>query len=306
MSDKKKKIKTAILSLLLFVLLFTAGCGKTLPEKVPDLRDDVSEYVAENIAKEPVAGENDMAVFNLLKSSSAPSEDYREKYLKSAEQFALELKDAKTINYETLAFTAMAVKEAGGNPEDLKGINLMDYLGDLKALRKAGYEAECYGIIAMKYCNKETKTLYKYDEDILNFMLSGDDYEGSLNEAEFRGLTLLAMSYYQTLPDVIVAIDGTLNMLKELQNEDGGFGDAVTDATVAAGLASISTDSYEFRKDDEGENLLSSLISYMDKDGFKKNMDGEIDEEATVKALTVLNMYKYKIVDEINFLLPGK
>ncbi len=304
MFNPKKKTKAVIVSLLIMVLLFTTGCGKSLPEKVPDLRDSSTEYVLNEIAAEPVAGEDDMAVFNLLKSKSEPDKAYRKDYLKSAEKFASELKEQKDISYRNVAFTAMTVKEAGGDPRDVKGVNLMEYLNDFDRVRGAGPEAECYAIIGMKYCGEETESLYKYDEDILNIMISGNEYKGKLNEAEFRGLTLIAMSYYQTLPEVAVGIDGTLNRLRELQKEDGGFGNCKVDATVAAGLAAISVDSYEFKQNEESGDLLTSLMSYREKDGFKNKKDRGINEDATVRALTVLNMYTYKVVDEKNFLVP--
>ena len=301
---KKKKGKAAIVSLLITALLFTAACGKTLPEKVPDLRDDTADYVGKVIAETPEAGKNDLAVFNLLKTGSAPEENYGSKYLKSAETFAEGLKAQKNYDYETLAFAAMAVKEAGGDPRNIKGVNLMDYLGDLRKVKKAGPEAECYAVIGMKYCNEERKALYKYDENILKLMEPESQWKGMENEAELRGLSLLAMSYYRTLPEVTVGIDGTLSRLRELQNEEGGFGSCTADAVVASGLAALSIDPHEFKKNEDSGDLLTSLLSYREKDGFRNTPDGDIDEEATVKAFTVLNQYKYKVEDQKNFFVP--
>ena len=300
----KTKSKKTVILLFILVLLFTAGCGKTLPEKVPDLRDDTADYVGKVIAETPEAGKNDMAVFNLLKSDSAPAENYSREYLESAENFAESLKEEKNYDYETLAFAAMAVKEAGGDPRNIKGVNLVDYLGDVRKVKKAGPEAECYAVIGMRYCSEETKSLYKYDEDILKCMEPESEYKGRENEAELRGLSLLAMSSYQALPEVTVGIDGTLGRLRELQNEEGGFGSCIADASVAAGLAALSIDPHEFKKNEDSGDLLTSLVSYREKGGFRNTPDGNIDEEATVRAFTVLNQYKCRTADEKNFLVP--
>lgn len=301
----KKKTRISIVSLLLIAVLILTGCGQTIEEKVPKLRDQTANHVYESIEK-PKAGKlpDDGAVFNLKKSGAKVDKDYYDAYRKSAAKYAAKLKEGKEkIDYRALGEAAMAVKELGGDPKNVDGVNLIDYLNDQEAVKAAGLPAECYAAIALNYCKEDSESLHNYDQDVMDSIEYGKKYEGKMNEAEYNGLALMTLSYYKTMSMVAVAIDGSLNRLKDLQDKDGGFGSCQADATVACGLACVGVDPSTFKKDDDSKDLMTSLLSYETDGGFANKAKGKVDERATVLAFTALNMYSYRI-DEKNYLMP--
>ena len=228
------------------------------------------------------------------------------------------VKDISNTDMEKLI---MGLTASGYTPYNVQGYNLVSELFN-RDINSFLINDAVFGIFAYNYAN--IKEDYKVTKDklssiILKSMLSyekdgnkmvGWTYYGDKIDPDMTGAAINALSeFYNTKPEVKIAIDAAVKTLSILQNESGysvsqyGLASETT-AFVILGLSSVGINP-------EGEtftkikgDLVSALLSFKSKEGGFKHLveDATLNYTSTEQGLRALIAIKeYKTSGKYNF-----
>ena len=306
--------KNQIISLLLTILLVLglAGCGQTQKAEPVEL-DAVLQETAEMLIEanpNPGCGSigGEWSVFALSRwGGGIPEGAWFDTYYANLEEYVKECEgvlDAR--KYTEYSRVILALTALGKDPANVAGYNLLEPLADFDATIFQGINGPAYALLALDSGNYDIPavkgdgtqaTRDMYVDYILSKEIQGGGWSLSgagAAEADLTAMALQALAKYQSREDVQAAVERGVNVLAEMQSEDGGyesFGAASSESFAQAILAlselGIPMDDERFVKD--GKTLVDRLLEYRaDDGGFKHTLDGGSDMLATEQAFYAL------------------
>lgn len=288
------------------ITLLLSGCGKSglsLEEAI----EKTAAYELETVPRADygtLGGE--WTVIALARSDAEVEDSYWEIYEANLEKA---VKEAKGVldekRYTEYSRVILALRALGGNPADVGGYDLTVPLEDFDSVVEQGLNGAVYALLALDADGEAPDTELK--EQYLTYILDAEKPGGgfSLSEkseeaaADMTAMTLQCLAPYKERADVQEAIDRGVDVLAELQEEEGGYlsyGEFSCESLAQTMLA-LSTlgidcnEEEEFQRD--GKGLYDSLMEFYRKDGgFSHTKEGESDPMATDQALCALAAYK--------------
>ena len=272
--------------LLFFLLILTLLSVSVSAANTDEVTALTAAFTAE-ASPEPAPGVagGEWAVLGLARSGCG-SEDYFEKYIKNA---AAEIKEKKGILSERknteYSKTVLALGALGVNPENIEGYNLVKPLYDFESTVFQGINGAIWALIALEsrdFSIDASDAKEQYVKHILKNKLEGGGWsmmsDGAV-EADITAMALTALRPFRNLPEVSAAVDEALEVLSEIQHENGSFESVGTEnaescAQVLTAISElgISLDDSRFVKN--GNSVYDALMSFALDDGSFEHIHG--------------------------------
>ncbi|MCT4592885.1 MAG: terpene cyclase/mutase family protein, partial [Anaeromicrobium sp.] len=300
----------------------------TVAEQVYTAINKTAAYQIEN-TNDPGIGTigGDWTVFSLARANYQVPENYYENYYskvlhKAKAEHAKQGNrwDNKVTDVERVAIGLTAI---GRNPENVDGINLLDYIwnkgGNFPNIKpdgvlghRQGANELVFALLALdtkNYKQSDNATITR--DEIINRILNEYQLESGgfgLNDKTTMSLDITGMAiqalapYYDKKPEVKIAIDKAITVLSNKQGSDGkyliNFGEnkaktleSIAQAIVA--LTAMDIDPHTDKRFVKNENsLITALLTFYDENGgFKHIVGGKINPIATDQGLYALVAY---------------
>jgi prenyltransferase beta subunit len=200
---------------------------------------------------------------------------------------------------------ALAVKAAGGNPENVAGYNLIADIASNDSLTAQGVNGAIYALMAL---NSGTYTVpadapwtaTKLVDWLLAHKNADDGWSlaGSGNSnVDITAAALISLAPYTARTDVRQAADAAVRWLSAHQLNNGGFNDmgenSESTAQTIIALSALGIDAGQGNFAKVNGNLLSYLFTYRQADGGFAHLSGaRTDAAATQQALMALAAYR--------------
>ncbi len=295
-------MRKSLLSVFLIIILITSSVmaeNYNLDAVITETANCIQATV-----KEPQVGSvgGEWAIIGLARSEMDITKEYFEKYYQTVENYVKErngvLHNRKYTEYSRVILALTAI---GKNPQNVSGYNLLIPLGDFEKTVWQGINGPVWALIALdsrNYSipeNKDAKvqaTREMYIDYILKHQNSDGGWslsENMASEIDVTAMVLQALSNYRHMENVGEAVEKTLIMLQNSQNENGGFSasgsaSCESSAQVLTALCMLGIDynSPEFTKN--GKTVLDDILSYYTGRGFRHIKSGEENQMATEQA----------------------
>ncbi len=222
----------------------------------------------------------------------------------NGQSYAHTLLQANPSSVTDIARTILGILSAGYNPADFNGKNYIHELGqkDIHVVNGAIFE-----LIALDAAGVEPDFQSQYTKDeLIQYILTHDRFGKGWNfnqdaerpDPDLTSMALIALAPYKDRADVSPVISQAVEALAELQQEDGGYRESVTNrlnsqsvAQVIQAFTALGIDPQgpAFTKTN-GQNPVTNLLSYQLADGAFGNVeeDGHSNAMATEQALNAL------------------
>ncbi len=304
---KFNKINKITAIILVLAFLYSAfGCtalkeDKAKPEVKPDEKLISCINYLYSIDKKPTDYRSEYD-WNVMLLSYKQSEfeniyaEYCNNHIENLKEHLAEnegkIDDDRPTNY---AKTAIMLKQAGYDPTDFYGYNLLLPLDDDEEVVQQGLNAETYALIASNYCGYKLENEELYYYDLLNHITDREDYEED-EIIDYEAMAIYALSYYTYMPDTLVGIDIAFERMADVQEDDGSFSNAESTAQLIIALSSLGIDVTEYElfiKD--GNSLMDGLLGYSYEDGFmhvksKEKIDGIATQQGALALVSQENL----------------
>lgn len=200
-----------------------------------------------------------------------------------------------------LARTALAYSAAGGNINNIAGIDLFPFL-----MNHAGIDSEGAAAVAAAYITSRnsvpisTERTNRYPDMLYYQLVDMQLADGSWplagqkqGDPVVTAAVLTALATDAGEEQTTQPIQKALQWLKGKQQQDGGFdGKTATTAQVIISLSSLGVDAASFTQEG-GASLLEHLMKRnLPSGGFAQTAGGGMDSPATVQAYLALTSYK--------------
>lgn len=200
-----------------------------------------------------------------------------------------------------LSRTGLSYGAAGGNTNNIAGIDLFPLLMNHSGMEKEGAEGITSAYILSNNMLYPSANRPNYYPDMLFYMLlkqqsadgSWPDADSGQASVAVTAQVLTAVAPSRTNEEAVAQIPRALQWLREQQQQDGGFGGSTADtARVVIALSALEIDAASFKQPD-GVSPLDYLLSRsLPGGGFAQTAGGTVDTGATVQAYLALTAYK--------------
>lgn len=287
-------------------VILLAGCSK----KQPSLQETVQktvQYQMETVPRpESASIGGEWTVISLMRSGEEIPDSYGEIYLSNLKK---RLKENEGIlserKYTEYARAALATAALGENPGFIEGYDLLEPLTDLEKVTKQGINGAVFALLALDTVDndaydevKEALTGWILECELPDGGFTLDTTEKEQADADITAMVLQALAPYQEQEVISAVIDRGVEVLSDMQSEDGtyaSFGETncETAAQVLIALSSLGINGQQDERFVKGETgVYDALMGFYDgKGGFSHVSGGETDAMATDQALCGLDAY---------------
>ncbi len=307
----KKTTIRIISTVLVFILILSiAGCGK---RKSDDPYEEAAFRAVDWIYGDAgaVYGANWLCVAMGAWENMAPKDNWQKGFAESVAETAAEcdgIFGAKKLTDQ--AKVIIGVTAAGRDASDFEGYDLTLPLADYETAMLQGINGAVWSLIALDFGGYDmpdnpdvpvqaTKDMYV--DYILSRQLPDGGFAFAANavqgDPDMTGMVLIALANYTDREDVAKAVDGALNCLSGLQNEDGGytsygFETAESCAQVVLALLSLGIPLDDARFVKNGRTVMDKLMEYCNEDGGFAHYLGDVTNGvATEQAMIAIISY---------------
>ena len=288
----------AVLAIVMAVLMMFASCGSSGSD-AGAMRDKTAKALYSQVQEAQTgAVGGDWTVIALSKSGVETEKDYYDRYYDSVCDYVSSVKgDLSSTKYTENARLSIALSCIGRDPEDTAGYDLMKPAKDLDFVKKQGINGPVFALIAANMNGYEPMLdkADKYIDYILSQEISGGGFslEGPKGSPyiDITAMTVQALSYYKDDAKVKKVIDRAVDIMADLQQEDGGYDSSESISQTIIALTAAGVDPMtDQRFITEDKTLLDALAGYMtDNDMFAHEEGSDSDMMATEQALCALD-----------------
>ena len=241
--------------------------------------DDTAKYLINTVDSPNVASVGgEWTIIGLCASGLEIDSSYYDKYYANLLGY-VKAKDGvlHSRKYTEYSRVVLALTAMGRDPRNVGGYNLLAPLYDYDKVIWQGINGPIWALIALDSGNYEAREIRdKYIARILESEKQNGGWALSESEesadADVTAMALIALSKYQSRPEVNPAIERAIKVLSLMQNENGGYSSYNTEASestaqVLTALAAlkISCDDPRFVKN--GKTLIENICSFKKEDG---------------------------------------
>ena len=298
-----KRLFAIILAILLLVTV-PLSASAVEAEDIRTAFEATGDYMAS--LGDPTAGSTggEWMVLGFARSGR----DVADSYYESVVAYVNEKIDSNSRLHATKCTTncrfIVALTAIGKDPANVSGHNLLAGLGDMNYIRKVGVSGVIWTLIAFD-CGGYTMPGGITREALVDAMLeyktknggwanSGDDPDPDVTAMALQALA----PYYKTSAQVKAAVDEAVQLLSDMQDENGNFvgkygvsSESISQVIVA--LASLGIDPHtDPRFVKNGVSAVDGLLSYfVEGGGFKHIHTAKRDGMATEQGYYALTAY---------------
>lgn len=313
-----KRLLAILLALLLAVPL--TGCVDSQPEETapqttatqeaaaPDEKLHLTAQWLLETVPEPGYGSvgGEWMILGLARSGETVPGGFYDNYFQRVAAYTAEksgvLHEKKYTEYSR---TILAVTAIGEDPRDVGGYDLLQPLANFDKTVFQGLNGPIFALLALDSgdytlpeaeSGKTRASREMYVDYIVNAQCDGGGWSltGGEADVDITAMALQALAKYQDRQDVAQATQRALDMLSQLQTEDGGFQayDAESSETISQVLLALTELGIQPEDDrfvKNGKTLEDRLLEFRLEDGsFRHILEGEADLMATEQAFYAL------------------
>lgn len=213
--------------MMVVLLLSVAGCGNE--NSVNSVCKETAENLMEQVNEPSVSSMGgEWTVIGLARSGAEVEEGYFDTYY---DNVRLTAKNTQGVlddtRYTEYARVSIALAAIGKDPRDVEGYDLLAPLDDYKAVTAQGINGSAYALIAADVNDYTLKNEKKYIRHILSQELKNGgfsyDSKAETASADMTAIALQALAIYQDQQEVKVVADRAVDVLADLQNQEGYF-----------------------------------------------------------------------------------
>lgn len=226
--------------------------------------------------------------------------DVSETYIKDMEN---DLKEKEGVYRSVLDYAKliMVLKEAGKDPSNFAGYDLLTSLANFKDIDRTGINGIIFSIFALHGQSLKKDLVWDLDKlasKLLEYQNPDGGFplvKGWASDADLTALAVSALAYCGSSKKVIDGKNAALNNLSKLIDDDGliyfqgsDSSENLSQMIISLVMSDISLDDVRFVR--KGKTLYDTLIEvYMTKDyKFKHNKDGPANNMASEQAYLAL------------------
>lgn len=298
---------------ILCCLVMLNGCSKKQP-KLSEVVQKTVEYQLKTVERPQSASiGGEWTVISVLRSGEKIPDSYGEIYLSNLKK---RLKEEEGVLSETkyteYARAVLALAALGQDPQDVDGYDLLAPLLDLEGVTKQGINGAAFALQALDAAAPEIAANTSDSEpigiakaELLQWILERELPNGGFTlkeeetehaDADITAMVLQALAPYQEQETIAEVIDRAVNVLADMQCEDGmyeswGEKNCETAAQVVIALSALGIDCESDARFIKGENnLYEVLLKFYDGNGGFAHVQGkDADPMATDQALCALD-----------------
>ncbi|WP_165452710.1 S-layer homology domain-containing protein [Paenibacillus thalictri] len=206
-------------------------------------------------------------------------------------------------DYERMA---LGVKAAGGNPQNIAGIDLIEKIYNNDRMTAQGVNGPIFAVMTLQNGRYAVPASAKWSLDsLIKWVVERQNADGSWSldtgdepNVDLTGMALIALSGLQDRPEVKAAANKALAWLSAQQTETGGFKLVGLENSESAAWALMAGTAYgipaaDARFTKSGGNTLTHLLGYQQADGGFAHTKGDPSGDIpTEQALLALAMYQ--------------
>ncbi len=277
---------------LVLLALFLTGCAG--PTAVDTALEELNEYYAD----QPLAANEYLRSLAWAKSGAGYSGWQADCYTAAEETLRAcdgVLSNTKSTEYSAMILTLTA---AGYDARNVAGYDLTEALFDTGFVTKQGINGAIFALLALDsgaYPSPDGLRDALVDA-ILSRQLpdGGFAFSGERADPDMTAMALSALAAYTDRADAAAAVEQALDVLSNLQGENGGFAsygekNAESCAQVILALTALGLSPTDERFVKNGVSALDAALAYRLEDGsFSHLPDGETDAMATMQCYAAL------------------
>lgn len=293
---------------LLCCLLMLDGCSKKQPE-LSEVIQKTTAYQLKTVERpESASIGGEWTVISVLRSGEEIPDSYGEIYLSNLKKRLKEQDGVlSTTKYTEYARAVLALVELGEDPRDVDGYDLLTPLTDLEHVTKQGINGAVFALMALDAAAPEIAANVK--AELIQWILARELPNGGFTlieeetehaDADITAMVLQALAPYQEQEQIAEVIDRAVNILADMQCEDGmyesmGEKNCETAAQVMLALSVLGIDcEKDVRFIKEETNLYGVLMKFYDGNGgFAHVQEQAADAMATDQALCALAAFQH-------------
>ena len=277
-----------LVSIFLTLIIVFGTCITPLAMQKTSIDQAVSSaaaYIYKTVA-EPIVSSvgGEWTVLGLARSNADIDNKYFEKYYGNVQNY-VQSKDGilHARKYTEYSRVVIALTAIGKNPEDVAGYNLVAPLFDYDKTIWQGINGPVWALIALDSGSYGTEEIReKYIARILECEKANGGWALSDSqqnaEPDITAMALIALSRYKDRQDIREAIDRAVNMLSDMQNENGGYlaynkEASESTAQVLTALSALQISYKDARFVKNGNTLIDNIYSFRQKDGSFSHTD---------------------------------
>lgn len=273
------------------------------------------KWISENVSNPIVSSiGGEWAVLGLARAGYDVPENYYSKYV---ENVVKELKEKNGVlderKYTEYSRVILALTAIGEDVTNVGGYNLLEKLSDYTNICKQGINGPIWALIALDSHDYEIPAVAEGGtqttrENLIQTILDkklatgGWTLVGEKADADMTAMAIQALApYYDSNEDVKAAVDEAVELLSEMQNEDGSFSssgagsgpNAESTAQVIVALTALGIDPHTDERfvKTNGSALDALCTFYVEGGGFKHIESGNRDGMATEQGYYALVAY---------------
>ena len=262
-------------------------------------RDSAAQWLMEHQEGDYVYG-SEWEIFTLTRSGRPLSEDQISTYLDSVE--ATYKGETKPIDRKptTQARVTLALTVLGQNAADFRGLDFISMLTGNPDMG-VGSNEPAWTLIALDSMGYQVPqgaewTREALIDEVLGYQTPNKGFglfNNKQSNVDMTGMVLQALAPYYLKGEakVVEAVDGALEYLSSVQDDNGGYGSVESGAQVLTALTALNMDpldkanGFVVRK----SNLITGLHAFRTEDGFAFN--GSVTPMSNIQALYGMESY---------------
>lgn len=245
-------------------------------------------------------------VFDVILSKAEANEELYDTYYQNLCDYITEregiISSTKSTDYSRVM---LALSAMGKNVSDVAGYDLLEHYTDIDVVTKQGLPGAIYALIALDSMDYEIYESANFTrKDLVDYIMEkecpngGWAIVGNSADIDITAEAIQSLAPYMEDEEIKNAVERALNLLSEMQNEDGGFSawGGENSQSVAEVLIALTSAGIDPRTDErfikKNGWIGSFIMKYYLGDGtFCHTLKMGYDEQATencVKALIAL------------------
>ncbi|WP_061994277.1 prenyltransferase/squalene oxidase repeat-containing protein [Clostridium sp. ATCC 25772] len=242
--------------------------------------------------------DTDWEIIALVKNNK----DIKNEYLETIRE---KINDDQLIQPTDYQRTVMTLSALNESPLNFENINFIEKICNNEDTISQGPNAVIFALTALDTKNYSIpENSYFTRESLVDTLLKmktddgGWDFAGVKADPDMTGMAITALSNYKDDAKVKNSIDNAINLLSNMQNENGTMSsfkiensESISQTIIGLCANGIDPTSKEFTKG--GKNLIDALLTFKtSENGFSHIHNGRANEKATEQALLALESYR--------------
>ncbi len=312
---KLAKITSAVLAATMLSASAISGVGALDNTILEDKLNSTTSYLSSQQAVVSGTLGYEWQLFGLARNNSLEASAV-DGYVENLIALMIENRSSTIGSYPTAnAKAVITLSSMGIDARDVDGYNLLEPLADFDYVAAQGLNGPVYTLIAFDtfgYVIPEIEGVENQTtrEKLINEILANEcadggwTFYGDVADPDMTSMAITALAtYYNTNEDVKTAIDKAVEVLSDMQAEDGtyaswGWVNSQSASQVVVAMSALGIDVDSDSRFTKNASLIDALMLFSVENGFSNALDNQFDSMSTEQGYYALVAYNRLLENE--------